>query len=213
MATPEHIHMVASMGANPAGGAANTALVDFDFAMSSGLTIPELGARIIGYLAGYGASYGAGSCYLAGISWRLSTVAGSIDLPFPTTEYAALRTVFPGLPNITSYLTSVGDGSLTPIGTSIQVREFTANPTRRGKGRHYLPFVGADFINSSGQLTGTAVAGVNDNYGALFLGQTIGGASVAAAGVSVVSQADEAVRPIVSVATIATCSNLRTRRR
>ena len=213
MATPEHLRFVATITAAPAGGGANPALVDFDFDMSSSLTVPELGARIIGYLGGYGASYGAGTFALAGISWRLASVAGSIALPFPDTEYAALRDTWAGLPSLEDYGETVGTGALTPIGTSVLVREITANPTRRGKGRHYLPFIGSDFITATGELDAAAAAGIASNFGAMFLGQVVGGISSTPAHVCVVSNADEAVRRVTGVSVSTTCSNLRTRRR
>lgn len=205
-------HFVVATQNDNAGGAANYNLVDFDFAVGSP-SVPFLASRIIGYVGGYLASYGAAGSSIASISYRLSTIAGSVDVPFPTTAYAGLRDTFPGLPDYTGYGEALGDGGLTPIGTSIQVREFTANVTRSGKGRHYLPFVGADFITASGQVNATAATEISNNYGILFLGQVDGGDSVIAVDPIVYSRKFDLVQPVLSVSTSQTCSNLRTRRR
>lgn len=213
MGMADYLHFVAFTQNGTAGGAANQALIDFDFGMSSPLSVQEIAARIVAYVGGYFASIGAGGSSIAAMSYRLASVPGSILLDFPQDEYDALRATFPGLPTYEGWGEAIGDGALTPIGTSIQVREFSTVPTRSGKGRHYLPFVGSDFINSNGQFSSSSASEIAATFGAFFLGQTYSGETLSVTTAGVYSAKDDVIRPINHVTVSTTCSNLRTRRR
>ncbi len=209
-------HFVAYLSNTHTGGQGNQALVDFDFLRpgEEALTIDDLTARIIGYFAGYIASTGATSTSLDRITYRPNDVAGTIDVAWPTAAYDALTGVFPGLQDLTHYGVITGTAeALTPIGTSICVREFTASPTRSGKGRHYLPFLAAASVTSAGILGPTPAANLVDNYNAMFLEGDAYGDTVPTADPCVVSIKDNLARLILDITPNTILSNLRTRRR
>lgn len=197
-----------------AGGSANEAQISFDIEPSSYSSAAYAAARIVGYLGSWCASYGAAGSTLTGIDYTAWGSGGAIALPFPTAAYADVLAVFPGLPDADGWGYAYGGtGTLTPIGTSVLVREATSSPARRAKGRHYLPFVGADAVTTAGQLGSAVALNITDNYGYMFLGQSLGGDSIAAVNTLVVSRKFNQQLAIQSVGCSPILSNLRSRRR
>lgn len=161
---------------NNAQGAANPAIVDFSV-VSGGATEAEVAAGILAYFYALGLqdTFGTNAA-VTGITKRLSGASGSTPVPFPTTEYATLKTANGAdLPTLTAYNTVLGGTeAYAPLGTSITVSLYTATPGRKTTGRHYIPWVSQDTNDGNGRVASGYLALIVDAYTAFLLGVTSG---------------------------------------
>lgn len=148
----------------PALGAANPAFVGFTFNPVGGVTKAQMGAQVIMYFCWIGGAMQA-STSLIGIKTLEAGAPGAADLPFPTAEVATLAALAVGSQVPTTYASVEFSGSgAAPVGTSACVSERTATLGRAGRGRHFIPFLAADCIDSNGQISSVNAGGIDDQY-------------------------------------------------
>lgn len=134
-------------------GPANTAQVGFS-AAAVGWSAQKL-AQVLGYFGALG-SAGMIAVHTAvqAADQRAFGSAGNVPQAFPAAEYADLVTaasaVGISMPSMTDYGDTFGVGNLAPLGTSISVSEVTATPGRSGRGRHFVPFVSRNAVDTDG---------------------------------------------------------------
>jgi hypothetical protein len=198
-------------------GPANQALVSFNF--NTALSVEACGAAVLGYLAGATQLFSAGT-KLAGLQVRAAGAAGSIQMPFPAVDYAALRALNTGFfPAWAAYgPIPTSTGPLCPLGTSISVTENTLTAGPRGRGRHYLPYVQAGIVAVNGGVTVGAQAGLRAAYERAMGFVDLGASVTAPRVIPAVTRAPVAVGPnpyydISNVKVQPVFSNLRSRRR
>lgn len=199
--------------ANDAIGESNPAQVSFDF--SSQLNPDQLVARCISYLALAGQAVWAQGTRIIGARIRLNGDAGSVDWPFPVLEYASDKASFAGLgktiPTMTAYGVVLGGGALAPIGTSVCVSEQTATASRKGRGRHYMPFVASTAVDGVGQYKSNLADALAESVSVAFLVNDLVGRSIV--GWSVKGKVSDPYLQIVGVKPRRILSNLNSRRK
>lgn len=192
---------------NSTVGALNKAVTGFTF--NNSFTDAENAAACILYLASASAQMMAGGSSVTEVSVRAAGSLGGLSLPFPTAEYAALKTALAGAnvatTAMTAYGVSIGGGSLAAVGTSVCVSERTATLGRTGIGRHFLPFVTSACITSAGLMATANSTNVGLSYDAVFGAGSFN---------PVVCPANlTSPKPVTAVVVQTILSNLRTRRR
>lgn len=156
---------------------ANYALIDFDF-RSTDLSMEQLGALVITYCEVMGGRGILGDdTILQGVQQRAIGTAGFLPLPYPVTQastaMADYNTEFStALTSAGAYGVTLGAGVLAPLGTSVSVSEITGHAGRTGRGRHFLPYVSAGAVDSSGQLLSAGRTYVEQAYNFLILDNT-----------------------------------------
>lgn len=148
----------------------NDAFIDFDLFGPYLLAEEVRVAQLVAYVVG--ASWAASDSAIVSVFKRASGSAGSLAIPFPAAEYAALATLNSELPNLVAYGSGFGTGALTPVGTSITVQEKTGTPGRSYSGRHYLPFTRSAAIGADGRLGGAQASATEKYYRYYILGES-----------------------------------------
>lgn len=186
-----------------------------------GITVPEMAARIIGYLAQ--CTTCATGTTITAIKVRLAGAPGFTTVPYPAGNYTvvdgdAVTDGFTTQPGTGAYPFALGAGALCPLGTSISVTENTATAGPTGRGRHFLPFVSATVVASGGQLAPAYRTAILNAYREFFLATKPGGG--AASGtlanpvpVVVTNAAGTPLHAITGITPQPVFSNLESRRR
>lgn len=160
---------------NDAVDPSNFQLVDMDVRMV-GKTVNEAAAQILCYFATVGFATAGGVTKIADLLYRPFGSPGAISLAFPTTEYNAVLAAATSdgqspAGMASGYATQVSAaGSLTPLGTSISVSEVTGTAGPRGRGRHFLPFIGANTVDGQGRVLAAVLATIKQKYEYFILG-------------------------------------------
>ena len=168
-------------------------------------------AEVLAYIAKIGGHFADGTQVVA--AWtRVAGSAGAVELDFPSTDYAAIRTAVGGgvIPAWAAYGAIPGaSGVLTPLGTSVSVSLFTATPGRAGRGRHFLGFLGAQCVSAGGQFASVNINETIDAYDTFIMSPTAGPAFAPIVSNSAMSTA----HPVTLVRPQPILSNLESRRR
>jgi hypothetical protein len=199
---------------NDAVNSLNFQLCDMDVANTMGASDAQVLAQIIAYFAAQATESAAQNTRLADVIFYPAGTNFGLHPSFPATEFTAIHTEYSSIPNLTAYGQNVGRSgeALAPLGTSIVVTEYSATGGPGGRGRHFLPFISENLINSGGQVESTAIAAIEPNYGR-FLMDNPAGTSITDLTPTVV-KADQSVNaPVVAVKCQPVFSNLRSRRR
>ncbi len=196
-------HYIVTLQAASSGGSANPAQVDFD--LPAGTSDEEAATAFLCYFQF--AIYMHTGCAVVRVQKRTPGMAGNVDVPFPSTNYAAAYTVI-GAPLVAMF----GFGVSAPVGTSYTVSEYTGLPGRSYTGRHYLPFVSSGSIDSNGFVPSVNIAAVEQAYRDAFLGDTYPSELPALSPV-VVSKKLNLQTTILTPKCSSTPANLKTRRR
>lgn len=201
---------------NPIGGGGNQAQVGF-----STLTLGSYSLEFAMQLCVYFGALGSDGIIcsgtkVTGIQWREHLAAGAVDVPFDAAMYVTASGVITGLgfgvPAMTDYGDTFGVGDPLPIGTSVNVAEFTGTLGRKGRGRHFIPFASKTACDSLGAFGNSKIADLTDIYNQLMLNMPPDG-DIYDAGVGVAPASGTNGHPITSVVPRSIYSNLRTRRR
>lgn len=129
----------------------------------------EFAAQIIAYFASLAMQ--ATDTSLVELSARAIGDPGFHSIAFPTTAYAAVA-IAAAADSIginamsTGYASNLGGSghALAPLGTSVSVSEKTATAGPTGRGRHFLPFITSNVVNSGGTLVSTYLQTTLDAY-------------------------------------------------
>jgi hypothetical protein len=197
-------------------GPGNPALLNFDFNTTE--TRANCAAAVIAYLNKNGPNMAAGT-KLVGIMARAAGEPGSVQVPFPIVEFGSLWQLGGSNPLLLNYGPIQGNiGRLCPLGTSIVVSETSGEASRRGRGRHYLPFIQEGCVAANGGVRSDTIAGIVTIYRQYFGLDTIGATGQAPQVKPCVTSSGAAVGPtpyydITSVKPSSVFSNLRSRRR
>lgn len=200
------------VGNADAGGDANLATVTFQLDLAGTTTEAQAAAQILAYFQ-YPAVLTTQS-YVKQILLRRSGSAGNVSVPFPVTEYAALKALRSAyLVTMTAYSVAFGVGDLSPVGTSVNMRELTGIAGRSYQGRHFVPWVSQDMVSSDGRFDGTGQTALRASYFDYLLGDDPGGSGGVNLFPQVFSTKLSVYTPIIDATPQAVLSNLRTRRR
>lgn len=157
------------------GGALNPSIVGFTYQKLVDGDTDSMQARIMAYFKLLVQTNIICTTKIARMTDEVGQVGpggGSVDLSYPTDAAVALNpflgtaiqldyTAFPLLGN---------SQNLTVRGSSINVNEFTANPGRKGQGRHYIPFLSQGELGFDGIMGPNTATFIERAYSALFLG-------------------------------------------
>lgn len=181
---------------------------------TGGPTPEQFAAQCICYLA-Y-ADVCATGTGISAVTYRAQGAPGSYGLNIADVVTASvdINDEVPSIPDWGGLNANIGQNgnTLGPVGTSICVSEYTALLSRRGRGRHFIPFIQRGRIANEGTFTSTAVDNVSQAWGTLFGGSytwTLPWVMPNA----VRSEAANVANDIVSVIARPIPSNLRSRRR
>lgn len=160
---------------NDAVDPSNFQLVNVDVRMV-GKTVNEAAAQILCYFATVGFATAGGVTKINDLLYRPFGAPGAISIAFPTAEYNAVLAAATtdgqspaGMP--VAYATQISAaGALCPLGTSISVSEVTAFPGPRGRGRHFLPFIGVNTVDGQGRVLPAVLATIKQRYEYFLLG-------------------------------------------
>lgn len=149
------------------------------FTMNNGKTNAINAARCLAYISTVGFITTAQGTSVESCNVRVAAAAGGFDIPFPRSEYdAAIASLnaagaFPRV--AMDYGTEIGfeTSVLAPLGTSVSVSEITATVGPTGRGRHFLPYVGAASVFTNGRLQAAAAALIRLKYIACFFDPTV----------------------------------------
>lgn len=146
----------------------NVAQFGIELAENLADPLPEQTAQIVAYATSASYSCMANGVRLAGILYYAVGSNLGVQLPFPATEYAAIRAATTGLPAMTDWndvdFDAGGSRPLTPLGTSIVVSEYTGVGGPRGRGRHYLPFPASNTVDAGGRVALATRTAIEESY-------------------------------------------------
>ncbi len=154
-------------------GPVNYQIVDADIA-GVGVTTEESVAQMLCYFATVGYTMMGGVTRLIEVMERPLGAAGATPVPFPYAEYAQVLTwaAADGVSAAgmaTGFLTQISAGGvLCPLGTSISVSERTSTVGPTGRGRHFLPFVGVNAVETNGSVKAQVREKIEDMYNYFF---------------------------------------------
>jgi hypothetical protein len=151
-----------------------------EFGIELGCDVAVIGleqvvAQLLGYVTGACRWVSDQHTKLVGIDYRATLSTVSVPVAFPTAEYAAFYAAnvaaFPKMVGITGYGQDLGEtgNPLAPLGTSIVVSEYTATGGPSGRGRHFLPFIGAYSVTGGGYVQPTHRAALKEYYERLLM--------------------------------------------
>lgn len=179
---------------------------------SNGVLQGQGAAQIIAYIAKNASAILANDSQIAAIMLTPSGTNLGVNIPFPVTEYAALKVLDAALPTMTAYGVAIGaSGGLAPLGTSIVVTEYTNVGGPAGRGRHFFPFYNKAKVDGNGLADSASRAAVVVNYSDWILGD--GAFAVDGLTPLVVNALGTTTKAVLSVKAQPILSNLRSRRR
>ena len=199
-------------------GPLNPALMDFSFADLgvSGLTLPELCARVALYTARAITVMSEDGITMSAIRTRTLPSDPFVPVAFPQTEYAAGKadatfdtSIVAAIVYATTNITPTAQIS-SGRGDSVCVTTKALTGGRKGIGRHFIPFLARESVSGAGLIGGAQATAVNDAYAECFLG-TGTGVLADAAFPGVYSRLDSTLRQIELVATSIIPSRLKSR--
>lgn len=171
---------------NTASNTQNYQIVDADITNATGTGAAQL-AQMCCYFASVGYQTAGGQMKLTEVTARTTGSPGAVPQVFPTAAYAAVLaagvTDGVSLAGMASgFATQISAaGTLCPLGTSISVTEKSATVGRTGRGRHFLPFIGVNTVQTDGTVKSTVREAVKEFYNYLFLAVKPGAGGVATA--------------------------------
>jgi len=149
-------------------GALNTALWDLHIEDGSVLLDSIIVAQMVA-MSVY--MLQASGSYVAGCRKTESGAAGSTPLPFPETEYAALKAENDDLPDMDDWGAGMGLGELTALGTGVTINEYTPTPGRSTTGRIYTPYLRRTALNTAtGTVSAATISAITTGYEKYILG-------------------------------------------
>lgn len=205
-------------------GPLNNALLTFHFGNIAGLAplqLQETAARVIAFVAVSQSVLSEGGTSITGLQAKIEPAGGVVDLPFPTAEYAALRSGNSGHDDgalaMSSYGTTVNLGADESSGRGdsccMPLKGLTGG--RSGQGRMFIPFLGKPAVTNFGLIDATKALRVVHAYEYFFLGvdnrTTPSGTAPASAGSVVYSRKLGTATPISAIKTTIVPSRLRSR--
>lgn len=192
----------------------NFQLCDIDIQGNGTTAMNVAAAQIIAYFAGQGAESMADGTSITSVTYIASSTNLGVVVPFPNTEYDAIQAEFTSLPVMSAYGVEIGrsTGSLAPLGTSIVMTERTASGGPSGRGRHFLPFISEELVNTQGQVASTAITNLEANYKRFIL-DGFAATSLVNLNPKVVNAAGDTTRSITTAQAQPVFSNLASRRR
>lgn len=148
--------------------AANYAQFGIELVANEADPIEEQLAQIVAYATSASYSCMANGVRLAGVLYYAPGSNLGVQLPFPATEYAAIRAATTGLPAMSDWndadFDAGGTRPLTPLGTSIVVSEYSNTGGPGGRGRHYLPFVASNTVDAGGRVAQATRDAIEASY-------------------------------------------------
>jgi len=167
MAAPAGNQFRMSLTNSNEGGVLNVAQFGIETDSSVTLSVAQQTAQIIAYVVAARGAFLASGTLITRMQYRAHGSGGFLDVPFPDTEYNDLEAL--NTPQLTP-MHDYGDtvlgvsGGLAPVGTSVCMTEYTNVFGRKGRGRHFLPFVAKTKVDGAGLFDGTSAGIVQDAY-------------------------------------------------
>lgn len=200
-------------------GPLNYALVGFTFDPAGPVnSTTQLAMRVMAYLSAVGQNMMEEQVLVDGIVETNAPVSGGTDIAFDPAVYATLITqaatagitIRPQNAYGGSYLGRTG-GTSSGRGDSLCVQTKTTTPGRKGRGRHFLPFLARESIAPIGLISNTTRDYVEEAYGLFFLGRN---AAIGPSGAVVLSKLPVgSFHPVTGVKVTVIPSRLRSRTR
>lgn len=162
-------------------GDLNPALVDFTFRSTLGASDPELTAAVVQYLALNGWGIMGNVVSLVSVRKIIPGVDGYTEMDYPADEVQAIKDLLVSATGAWDDANVWGDtitggasGGSSGRGDSLCVTTLTGQAGRSGVGKHFLPYISRDVVDSGGLYDVTTRSVIENRYRAMFMGVTAG---------------------------------------